>query len=302
MDKLSNITAFLAVADGLSFAEAAKRLNIAPSVVSKRLKDLEESLGVTLLHRTTRHVALTEAGYQYAEQGRLLLGELAELEDGLRHGHQSPSGHLRISAPMAFTHLVMGPVLSRFLEVFSDVRLDMLISDDPVDFARNDCDLGILIGEPESETLHLRKLAETRRVVVGAPRYFAQHKKPQSPADLIAHNCLRYAHEQGRGRASTAWPFVVNGRSILQPVSGRMMSDSGTLLCAAARDGCGLAFLPSFIVGPDVVAGRLEIMLADFEQAPLPIYAAWPHQRHMPARLRALINHLVAHFKTDGIA
>ena len=87
-----------------------------------------------------------------------------------------------------------------------------------------------------------------------------------------------------------------NGRAILQPVSGRMMADSGSLLCAAARDGCGLAFLPSFIVGPDILSGRLEIVLSDYEHPPLPIYAAWPHQRHMPARLRALIDHLAAHF------
>lgn len=302
MDKLSNITAFLHVADGLSFAEAAKRLNIAPSVISKRIKDLEAALGITLLHRTTRHVALTDAGYRYAEQGRLLLGELAELEDGLRRGHASPSGHLRVSAPMAFSHLFMGPALARFLDSYPDVQVDMLISDDPVDFARSDCDLGIFIGTPDSETLHLRKLAETRRVVVGAPAYFARHGHPETPADLIAHNCLRYAHEQGRGRASTAWPFSVNGRQVMQPVSGRLMADSGTLLCTAARDGCGLAFLPSFIVGPDVMAERLEMTLSTYELPPLPIYAAWPHQRHMAARLRAFIDHLVAHFGAADVA
>lgn len=300
MDKLSNMIAFSAVADGLSFAEAAKRLNIAPSVVSKRIKDLEASLGITLLHRSTRHVSLTDAGYRYAEQARHLIDELAELEEGLRQGNLRPVGNLRISAPMAFTHLFMGPLLSSFLTKHPDVSVEMLISDDPVDFARNDCDLGIFIGTPEHDTLMTRKIAETRRVVVGSPAYFDTHGRPQQPADLIAHNCLRYAHEQGRGRASTAWPFMVKGRSLWQPVQGRMMADSGALLCTAARDGCGLAFLPTFIVGADVLAGRLEIVLAEYEHAPLPISAVWPFQRHMSARLRAMIDHLTAHFRTDG--
>lgn len=299
MDKLSNIIAFSTVADTLSFAEAAKRLSIAPSVVSKRIKDLEAHLGTTLLNRSTRHVSLTDAGYRYAEHSRRLLGEMAELEDSLRQGNARPVGHLTISAPMAFTHTFMGPLLSDFLGRYPDVTVDMLISDDPLGFARPDCDLGIFIGTPQGDTLVMRKIADTRRVVVGSPAYFAQHGKPQTPADLIAHNCLKYAHEQGRGHASTAWPFLRDGREIWQPVMGRMMADSGALLARGARDACGLAFLPTFIVGPDIMAGRLEIALAEFERPPLPISVVWPHQRHMPARLRALIDHIVAHFQAD---
>lgn len=299
MDKLSNIIAFSTVADTLSFAEAAKRLSIAPSVVSKRIKDLEAHLGSTLLNRSTRHVSLTDAGYRYAEHSRRLLGELAELEDSLRQGNARPVGHLTISAPMAFTHVFMGPLLSDFLARYPDVTVDMLISDDPLGFARPDCDLGIFIGTPQADTLVMRKIADTRRVVVGSPEYFAKHGKPETPADLIAHNCLKYTHEQGRGHASTAWPFVRDGRDVWQPVMGRMMADSGALLARAARDGCGLAFLPTFIVAPDIMAGRLDIALAEFEREPLPISVVWPHQRHMPARLRALIDHIVAHFQSD---
>lgn len=299
MDKLSNIIAFSTVADTLSFAEAAKRLAIAPSVVSKRIKDLEAHLGATLLNRSTRHVSLTDAGYRYAEHNRRLLGELAELEDSLRQGNARPVGHVTLSAPMSFTHAFMGPLLSGFLSQHPDVTVDVLISDDPLGFARPDCDLGIFIGTPQADTLVMRKIAYTRRVVVGSPDYFATHGKPQTPADLIAHNCLKYAHEQGRGHASTAWPFTVNGRDIWQPVMGRMMTDSGALLARAARDGCGLAFLPTFIVAGDVMDGRLDIALEEFERPPLPISVVWPHQRHMPARLRALIDHIVAHFQGD---
>ncbi len=299
MDKLSNIIAFSTVAETLSFAEAAKRLAIAPSVVSKRIKDLEAHLGATLLNRSTRHVSLTDAGYRYAEHSRRLLGELAELEDSLRDGHARPVGHLTLSAPMAFTHAFMGPLLSSFLGRYPDVSVDVLISDDPLGFARPDCDLGIFIGTPQADTLVMRKIADTRRVVVGSPAYLAQHGRPHTPADLIAHNCLKYAHEQGRGHASTAWPFSKDGREVWQPVMGRMMADSGALLARAARDGCGLAFLPTFIVAPHIMAGELDIVLEDYERAPLPISVVWPHQRHMPARLRALIDHIVAHFQAD---
>lgn len=299
MDKLSNIIAFSTVADTLSFAEAAKRLTLAPSVVSKRIKDLEAHLGTTLLNRSTRHVSLTDAGYRYAEHSRHLLGELAELEDSLRQGNARPVGHVTLSAPMAFTHAFMGPLLSSFLHQYPDVSIDVLISDDPLGFARPDCDVGIFIGTPQADTLVMRKIADTRRVVVGSPAYLRAHGTPQEPADLIAHNCLKYTHEQGRDHASTAWPFVKDGRDVWQPVMGRMMADSGALLAKAARDGCGLAFLPSFIVAGDVLDGRLEIVLESYERAPLPISVVWPHQRHMPARLRALIDHIIAHFQTD---
>lgn len=299
MDKLSNIIAFSTVADTLSFAEAAKRLSIAPSVVSKRIKDLEAHLGTTLLNRSTRHVSLTDAGYRYAEHNRRLLGELAELEDSLRQGNARPVGHLTISAPMAFTHAFMGAVLSSFLTRYPDVSVEVLISDDPLGFARPDCDLGIFIGTPQTDTLVMRKIADTRRVVVGSPAYFAAHGRPQHPADLIAHNCLKYAHEQGRGHASTAWPFTRDGRDIWQPVMGRMTADSGALLAKAARDGCGLAFLPTFIVAADIMDGRLDVALEDYERPPLPICIVWPHQRHMPARLRAAIDHIALHFQSD---
>lgn len=300
MDKLANIIAFSTVAEALNFGEAAKRLSLPPSVISKRIKDLEASLGVTLLTRSTRRVALTDAGYKYAEDTRRILDTLAESEDSLRKGNASPVGHLRISAPMAFTHLFMGTAISNFLTRYPDVTVDMMISDDPVHLAREDADLGIFIGTPENETLVTRKLADTRRVVVGSPDYLDQHGRPAQPADLISHNCLRYSHEQGRGRASNAWPFHTTGRNWWQPVSGRLMSDSGALLATAARDGCGLAFLPTFIVGPDILAGGLEIVLAEHEHPPLPVYAVWQLQRHMSARLRALIDHLSNHFKGDA--
>lgn len=299
MDRLSHIIAFSMVADTLSFVEAAKRLSVAPSMISKRIKDLEAHLGATLLNRSTRHVSLTDAGYRYAEHSRRLLSELAELEDSVRQGNARPVGHLTFSAPMAFTHVFMGPLLSTFLERYPDVTVDVLISDDPLGLARSDCDLGIFIGTPLSDTLVMRKIADTRRVVIGSPDYFAQHGRPETPDDLIAHNCLKYAHEQGRGHASTAWPFVRDGRDIWQPVMGRMTADSGALLARAARDGCGLAFLPTFIVAPDIMDGRLDIVLSDYERPPLPISVGWPHQRHMPARLRALIDHIVAHFDSS---
>ncbi len=292
MDRLSNIISFVTVAETKSFAETARRLNLANSVVSKRIKDLEDYLGVRLLQRSTRSVNLTDAGYRYFDHARRLIDELAEVEEQLRFQNENPVGEIKISAPMTFSNMFLGPALSSFLEKYPDVSVKMLISDHPLHFADDSVDIGIFIGNPKEQNLMARKIAETRRVAVASPAYLEKYGRPETPEDLKRHNCMSYTN---LGDAKS-WPFQKNGKDFWQPIGGRFVCDSGTLLCEAAVNGCGIALLPTFIAGKYVLDGKLEILLEDFEQPALAIQAVYPPQRHLSARVRKFIDHLVQYF------
>ena len=292
MDRLANMIAFVTVAETGSFAEAANRLNIANSVVSKRIKDLEAYLGTLLLQRTTRHVNLTEAGYAYVEHARKFLDELAEVEENLRYRNENPVGEIKISAPLSFGNKFLGPAIADFLEKYPDVSVKLIINDRTVDIAAEGFDLAIRIGALEEQSLITRKLAQSRRVVVASPSYLEKHGRPQTPEDLARHNCLSFIglHD------GNAWPFMKDGKEFWQHVGGRFIADSGTLLCEAAVHGCGIAILPTFIVGQHMISGELEPLLEEFEAPPLAIQAVYQHKRHLSAKTRKLIDHLVAYF------
>lgn len=292
MDRLSNIAAFVHVAEAGGFAAAAKRLHLANSVVSKRVKDLEDDLGVRLLHRTTRQVRLTDAGYRYLEHARRLLYELEEVEAQLRAQNETPMGDLRVSAPVSFGVRYLGPAIAQYIDKYPGVSVRLTLHDRLVDLQTEDFDLAIAIGTLESPTLITRKLADSRRIVVGSPDYFNKHGRPTRPQELEHHNCMSYSNlHEGK-----SWPFLIGGRRWLQPVSGRFSANNGLLLLEATLSGCGLAILPTFLAGPHVLRGELEIVLAEFEEPSLTIQAAWAHQRHMSARSRSFIDHMAAYF------
>ena len=292
MDRLANMIAFVTVAETGSFAEAASRLNIANSVVSKRIKDLEGYLGTLLLQRTTRHLNLTEAGYAYVEHARKFLDELAEVEENLRYRNENPVGEIKISAPLSFGNKFLGPAIADFLDKYPDVMVKLIVNDRTVDIAAEGFDLAIRIGALEDQSMMVRKLAQSRRIVVASPAYLEKHGRPKTPEDLAQHNCLSFSglHD------GKAWPFQRDGKEYWQRVGGRFVADSGTLLCEAAIRGCGITILPTFIVGEHIGNGELEPLLEDFESPPLAIQAVYQHKRYLSAKTRKLIDHLVAYF------
>ncbi len=296
MDRLSNMIAFVTVAETGSFAKTADRLNIAGSVVSKRIKDLESYLGTQLLRRTTRRLALTEAGHAYADHARKFIDELAEVEENIRFRNENPVGEIKVTAPVSFGNRFLGPAAASFLETYPDVTVTLSLDDRKVDIAAEGFDLAIRIGAVEESGLIVKKLAQSRRLVVASPAYIAQHGAPATPADLARHNCMRYnGADDGKN-----WPFRKDGRDMRQRVNGRFVADSGTLLCEAAARGCGIALLPSFIVGPHVVRGELVPLLEEFESPPLAIQAVYPERRFLSAKTRKLIDHLAATFEGFG--
>jgi len=292
MDRLANMIAFVTVAETGSFAEAASRLNIANSVVSKRIKDLEAYLGTLLLQRTTRHINLTEAGYAYVEHARKFLDELAEVEENLRYRNENPVGEIKISAPLSFGNRFLGPAIADFLDKYPDVTIKLIVNDRTVDIAEEGFDLAIRIGALEDSSMITRKLAQSRRIVVASPAYLDKHGRPQAPEELIQHNCLSFSGMHD----GKAWPFQKDGKEYWQRIGGRFIADSGTLLCEAALRGCGIALLSTFIAGQHISAGELEPLLEDFECPPLAIQAVYQHKRYLSAKTRKLIDHLAAYF------
>ncbi|MBL1419693.1 MAG: LysR family transcriptional regulator [Alphaproteobacteria bacterium] len=293
MDKLANMQAFAAVGQTGSFAEAARKLNLANSVVSKRVKDLEDYLQTQLFTRTTRKVSLTDNGYSYLEYVRKFLDELEEVETRLRKNTETPIGTIRLAAPLTFGVQYLGRSLARFLNEYPEVEIKTFLSDRQIDLIDEGYDLAIRAGPLKDSSLITKKLIDCRRVVCATPAYFAKHGKPETPKDLKNHNCLSYLN-MADGKV---WPFLVNGNRTWQAVSGNFSANNGDLLHESALSGCGITLLPTFIVGDSLVDGKLETALEDYEETDFNIYAIYQHNRHLSIKTRSLIDHLAQYFR-----
>ncbi|WP_417316868.1 LysR family transcriptional regulator [Emcibacter sp.] len=293
MDKLSNIRTFAVVGQTESFAEAARRLNLANSVVSKRIKDLEDDLGTRLLTRTTRHVSLTEAGYQYLEQVQKLLDDLEEMEESLRQKTQTPIGELRVAAPLSFVNH-LGPALSAYLDRYPQVTMSISFSNRFVDIAQEGFDLAIRVASklPDSN-LMARQIAASHRVACASPDYIARHGNPEKPEDLLHHNCLTYTNPN----RTKGWDFYRDEKKVHIPVHGNMTSDNGDFLCEAAICGKGIALLPQYIAGNAIGDGRLVPLLENFREPGFHIYVLYPHKKLLSTKVRTVIDFLTDYFK-----
>lgn len=293
MDKLANMQAFEAVGRTGSFAEAARKLNIANSVVSKRVKDLEDFLGTQLFIRTTRKVTLTEVGYSYLEYVRNILNDIEEVEARIQKKMDKPIGTIKLAAPFSFGVQHLGPAVASYLEKYPNVEVKTYLSDRKVNLMEEGYDLAIRTGPLEDSSLIAKKLLSCRRVVCAAPGYFKKYGKPRVPADLKNHNCLSYLNVAD----GKAWPYMEDGQKKWQAVSGNFFSDNGDLLHEAALRGCGVTFLPTFIVHESLKSGQLQTALERYEETDFHIYAVYQHTRHLSTKIRTFIDHLTACWK-----
>ena len=296
MDKLANMEAFATVAETESFAEAARRLNLANSVVSKRIKDLEDYLGVQLLIRTTRKVSLTENGYSYLEYVRKFLDELSEIEGRIRYHIDKPVGTIRLAAPLSYGMKYLGPAISTYIDKYPDVQVKTYLSDRRINLVDEGYDLAIRSGPLEDSSLIAKKLQQCRRVVCASPAYFAKHGKPLHPEDLRDHNCMSYLNVAD----GKSWPFMIDGKRAWQPIKGSFSADNGGILHEAALSGCGIVLLPTFIVGDSLENGSLITALENYEEDDFSMYAVYQHNRHLSIKIRTLVDHLTAFFNTQN--
>lgn len=292
MEKLDAMRAFVKVVAASSYSEAARRLGLTRSAVSKAVTELEVGLGARLLDRTTRRVSPTEAGSTYYERCLSILSEIEETEAEISRLHDEPKGLLRVNGPMSFGTLYLGAAVADFMTAYPDLRVELTLTDEFIDPLAEGVDVTIRIGVLGDSSLVARRIAPARRVLVASPAYLSEQGAPERPEDLINHRCLGY----GPRTVAPRWQLTRAGEPISAPVNCCLFSNNGEALRAAALRGLGVALMPTFIAGPDLCAGRLCVVLADNAPPDLGIHALYAPNRFVAAKTRAFIDFLVARF------
>ena len=293
MDNLADVAVFVRVVERGSFTLAADELELSRAVVSKYVSRLEERLGARLLNRTTRRLALTEAGAALFEASRGALERIEEAEGAVAQLQREPRGRLRVSAPMSFGILHLGPALTDFAREHPRVTLDVRLDDRFVNLVEEGVDVAVRIGTLTDSSLIARKVATTRSVACAAPAYLAEHGEPEAPEDLAAHECLLYAYLS----TANVWRFSApDGRDIPVAVNGRIRINNGIVLAEAAAAGQGIVLAPSFYVAPMLRDGRLVRILAGYRLPELGIHAVYPQREHVPPKVRAFVDFLASRF------
>ena len=295
MDRFKELHSFVSVALRGSLSAAANHEGVTAAVVSRRLDGLEARLGVKLLQRTTRRVSLTFEGAAFLEDAQRVLNELANAEASISLGGVKASGHVRMTAPAGFGRRHVAPLMREYLQEHAEVTVSLDLSDRVVDLVNEGFDFAVRIGElPDSSLVHVH-LGGVRRVVVASPEYLAQYGAPASPVDLSSHQCLVLSQQRG-------WSLIDQKLGVPIPlkVRGAYECNDGAVLHEWAKQGAGLAWRSLWEVGDDIRTGALVEVLSDYAAPPLGIYALFPQRRHLPLRVRLLIDYLKASYQISS--
>lgn len=296
MDSLNGIQAFARVVDVGSFTGAAAALGQTKSSISKQVAKLEDRLGARLLNRTTRRMSPTEIGLAFYERCQRIIAELDDAERSVMDLQETPRGVLRINAPMSFSIRHLAPVISDFMMLYPELQVDLDLNDRVVDVVEEGYDLVIRISRMPDSTLIARKLAPFRRVVCASPEYWDKHGRPQTPNDLRHHNCLMYKYLS----SGNEWSFIgPDGQQTSVRISGTFSANNGDALLVAARQGLGVLASPLFIACDDLKAGHLEPALTGYADVDSNIYAVYPHNRYLSAKVRLFVDFMVERFGTN---
>nr|WP_246590063.1 LysR family transcriptional regulator [Marinobacterium ramblicola] len=275
-----------------SFSAAGRQLDLSPSAVSKLLTRLEARLGVRLLNRTTRTLHLTEAGQAYFERCIEILSEIEEAEDVLTGYGQIPTGTLRINSTPGFAKHQLLPLMPEFQARYPQVTLEFQLTGQSVDLIGEGVDLAIRLGELKDTSLVGRKLGESQRLVCASPQYLESRGQPNKPSDLLQHDCLRLSTSD----VFNQWQFSSAAGAEIIEVTGHFVTDNVDALHEYALLGGGIARLSLFMVAQDIEAGRLVPLLNDYGIEKQLIHAVYPHRKHLPAKVRALLEFLAEKF------
>jgi DNA-binding transcriptional LysR family regulator len=287
-DRLDALTIFAAVAEQQSFAEAARHLSRSPASVTRAIAALEERLQTRLFNRTTRSVALTDAGARYLESCRRLLATYDELEAVTLGERAQPRGWINVTAPTMFGRLHVLPIVRTFLGEYPQVDVRLLLLDRVVSLVDEGLDLGVRIGQLPDSSLRAVRVGQVRRIVCAAPQYIAQHGMPMEPHDLCNHivvACTSVTPIPDR------WSFHGPSGVTSVAVKPRLVVNTTAGAVDAAVDGLGLTCVRSYQAEPHIAAGRLQTVLTEYEPPPAPIHIVHPEGRHLPAKVRLFLDH-----------
>jgi DNA-binding transcriptional LysR family regulator len=295
MDRLHTMEVFTAVADSGSFAEAARNLRLSPPAVTRAISALEDRLGTRLFRRTTRTVRLTEAGTRFLADTRRILHDIEEAEEAAAGAHTVPRGVLHVTAPVLFGRMYVAPILRDFLDLCPTVTADILFLDRVVNIVEEGLDVAIRIGELPDSSLTAIRIGFVRRVLFGAPSYFARHGLPQHPSELAAHRLV----SAETGTPIIDWQFENGGADIAVRVKPIMFVNNLDTAIESALCGWAMARTLSYQVAPHVAEGRLQIALPNFEPRPLPIHVVHQEGRRASAKLRSFVDFIVDRLRAD---
>jgi DNA-binding transcriptional LysR family regulator len=286
------MTVFAAVARARSFSAAAHQLNMSTTAVSRHVADLERMLGVTLLHRTTRHVSPTEVGARYLPRAEAILGEIEQLNAEISAIDPTPRGKLKITAPPAVGNEVVAPVVVDFVEAYPEIELEIDLTERLVDLVAEGFDAAIRAGPLESSSMIAHRIVEMHYLICASPSYLEQRGVPRRPEEIREHDCIHWRVATERG----AWHLVKDGAQISVPIRGRLLMSNFATQREAALRGLGLAILPVLTVRDDLEAGRLIPVLTDYEAYRGILSLVRPPTPFEPPKLRVFID-----FITDAL-
>ena len=291
MKSLVELAVFVRVAESKNLSSAARSLSITPSAVSKRLSKLEERLGVTLIHRTTRNVSLSEDGRAFYERCKRILADVTEAEGVVAHGRDEVRGRVRVSVPCTVAREVLAARVGALLELHQKLSLDLVLSEGELDPMRDGVDVALSWGRPTDSALIQRKLATSKVRIYASPAYLARRGVPRSPAALATHDCLASGLERG-------WTFREGHRVVTVPVVSRLQCDTSDAVKALTMAGLGLSRAPELVMG-HFRPNELETVLDDFIAEERPLFARCAPAQPLSARVRVVLDWLVASFSSS---
>ena len=294
MDRLSEMEAFATVVDQGGFTDAARKLGISKSAVSKHVSSLETRLGARLLNRTTRRVSPTEIGLAYYDRARRVLNDAGEADALVTAMQSAPSGLLRITVATDFGVNHLSPILGEFLHDYPDITVNMVLDNRYAELISEGFDLAVRIGDMEDSSLKARKLTETQKMMIASPAYLEEYGRPARIEDLNEHKLLHYSNQA----AGNVWRVTSpTGEKRQVRSAGWLTVNDGQSLLNAACNGLGIAFLPAFLYGPALREGKLVPAIEGLEPEVQGIHAVYPPGRYTQPKVRAFIDFLVERFK-----
>ena len=294
MDRLTSMAVFVKASDLGSFAAAAEAMGMSPQMVAKHVVFLEDRLGTTLLHRTTRRQSLTEVGRAYYDRCKQLLTEVEAAESIAQDMRSQPKGVLRVNAPVTFGAFSLAPFVTRYLDRYPDMQIDLTLNDRFVDPLEEGYEVMVRVGEVDDTSLIAHPLAPYRLIACASPDYLARRGTPRTPAELELHDCLPYAYWSPS--IPCRWQFTRKGRTEDVRASGRIRSNDWKALLHAAKAGFGVTLGPESVLDAEIAAGYLVRVLPDYEGPARPMHVLYPAGRRPTVKVRSFVDAIIEEF------
>ena len=286
MDRFEAMTVFVAVVENGGFSAASRAVGMPLATVSRKVAELERALGAQLLVRSNRAVTLTEIGQDYFESSRRLLDELAEIEQSATGAYSTPKGLLTVSAPVALGRLHLAPIVVEFLQSHPNIDVELRLSDRYADLLEDKIDVALRVGQLADSSMIAARVGEVRRVTCASPDYLSRAQRPKHPRDLVNCACISMLPLE----AAREWSFTTGRGTQKFPVHSRLIVTTAEAACDAAVSGLGITRLFCYQVAEAIMNNRLELLLRDFEPAPVPVQLVYAGGRRIPQKLRAFLD------------